>query len=57
MKSPKKDSPNGLDMQSLHDTTTSSSTYIINIILPNGEYVHLPLPQKHAKKSNRFKDH
>lgn len=28
-----------------------SSAYIISLTLPTGEYIHLPLPQKHTEKS------
>ncbi|CAF3908414.1 unnamed protein product, partial [Rotaria sp. Silwood2] len=45
---PKTYSPNELDISSSHIITDPSSSYIINITLPNGEYVYLPLPQKHA---------
>lgn len=48
---PKKDSPNELDTSSSHIVTNSSSSYIISITLPSGEYIHVPLPQKHARKN------
>jgi hypothetical protein len=51
---PTKYSPNELDASSSHIVTDSSSSYIISIALPNGEYIHLPLPQKHASEYRSY---
>ncbi|CAF3484970.1 unnamed protein product [Rotaria sp. Silwood1] len=48
VESPKTCSPNQSDTSSSHIITDPTSAYIINITLPNGEYVYLPLPQKRA---------
>ncbi|CAF0895864.1 unnamed protein product [Adineta steineri] len=46
--SQEQDPPSEIDSPSSQNTTNSSSACIINVMLPNGEYIHIPLPQKRA---------